>query len=477
MSHVNGKKPILIVDLDDTLLKTDMLFETFWHAISNKWTNIFRMATAKLGGKAQLKRWLYDHSNVEVETLPYNKDVLQFIKDWRANGGRTALVSASDEKIVKQIAEHLDVFDEAHGSNGEANLKGSAKASFLKERFGEDGFAYVGDSRADLVVWQHASEIITVNASTPLKRKVEKIGAATHIGTTKIDALAYFKALRPHQWLKNALIFIPILASQSFSTSSVLSTIGAFVAFSLVASSVYVTNDLLDLKADRSHPRKRTRPFASGRIPLSHGTLLSIGLLCAGVFVSLQLGAAFLGIMALYLAITVAYSLDLKRRVIIDICVLAGLYTLRIIAGGVATQITLSVWLLAFSIFFFFALAGIKRQAELIDLRNRNELAANGRGYHVDDLNIMSQISISSGFLSVLVMALYVNSPAIQILYKSPIALWGICPILLYWISKMVLVTQRGQMHDDPLVFAVTDRASQFCFGLIVLFVLGGAVI
>lgn len=475
-THSDTNK-ILVVDLDDTLLKSDMLFETFWNSVSTKWTNVFKAVSAALGGKARLKRWLVDHSFVDVSTLPYNQDVLQYIKDWRAKGGQTALVSASDEKVTKEIAEHLGLFDETHGSNGEANLKGITKANFLRERFGENGFAYVGDSHADLSVWREASDIITINASTSLKRKVEEIGTALHIGTAKVDTKSYIKALRLHQWLKNCLVFIPILASQSFSLQDVVSAIAAFVAFSLMASSVYITNDLLDLKADRSHPRKRSRPFASGSIPLSHGTLLSIGLLCAGFLVSLQLGTTFLAVMVLYLTVTFAYSLDLKRRVIIDICVLAGLYTLRIIAGGAATQIPLSVWLLAFSIFFFFSLAAIKRQAELVDLKNRSELAATGRGYHVDDLNLMSQISISSGFVSVLVMALYVNSPAILVLYKSPIALWGICPILLFWITKMVMVTQRGQMHDDPLVFAVTDRASQVCFGLVLLIVVGGAII
>jgi 4-hydroxybenzoate polyprenyltransferase len=250
----------------------------------------------------------------------------------------------------------------------------------------------------------------------------------------------------------------------------------AFICFSVVASSVYVLNDLLDLAADRAHPRKKNRPFASGSIPIAHGTWMAAGLLLLGAALAVSISVDFLLAMAAYYLLTTAYSLHLKRRIVIDICVLAGLYTARIIAGGVATGIPLSVWLLAFSVFFFLSLAAVKRQAELIDSAERGNLKANGRGYHVDDLPIISMIAIGAGYVSVLVMTLYVNSPAVVQLYAHPEALWGVCGVLLYWITRTVMVAHRGHMHDGAVVYAAKDRISQMCLLIILGFVVGGAI-
>ena len=250
----------------------------------------------------------------------------------------------------------------------------------------------------------------------------------------------------------------------------------AFICFSVVASSVYVLNDLLDLAADRAHPRKKNRPFASGSIPIAHGTWMAAGLLLLGAALAVSISVDFLLAMAAYYILTTAYSLHLKRRIVIDICVLAGLYTARIVAGGVATGIPLSVWLLAFSVFFFLSLAAVKRQAELIDSVERGNIEASGRGYHVDDLPIISMIAIGAGYVSVLVMTLYVNSPAVVQLYAHPEALWGVCGVLLYWITRTVMVAHRGNMHDDPVVYAAKDRTSQICLLIILGFVAGGAM-
>ncbi len=265
-----------------------------------------------------------------------------------------------------------------------------------------------------------------------------------------------------------------MIAAHQVVFATLLQSVLAFVSFSLVASSVYVLNDLLDLKADRAHPRKRARPFASGDIPIPHGTWMAPALLGAGMFVAFNLGWLFMGIMLAYFAATSFYSLNLKRRIIIDICVLAGLYTMRIVAGGAATDIPLSVWLLAFSVFFFLALAAVKRQAELRDGAKRGQLRASGRGYHVDDLPVISMMAMSSGYVSVLVMALYLNSQAVTMRYTYPEALWGICLVLLYWLSRVVMMTHRGWMHDDPIVFAVKDRISQFCLILMGAFAIIG---
>jgi 4-hydroxybenzoate polyprenyltransferase len=287
----------------------------------------------------------------------------------------------------------------------------------------------------------------------------------------------YLRVLRPHQWLKNGLVFLPMLAAHKFDQVTLASAVLAFIAFSLVASSVYVLNDLVDVEADRAHPRKRNRPFASGAIPTSQGPLLLLVPLLMGASVASQLGLEFIIALGGYYLATLAYSFFLKRRLVIDICLLAGLYTFRIIAGGAATGLPLSVWLLAFSVFLFLSLAAVKRQAELVDGIAQGNINAHGRGYTTDDLPIVANMAISSGYVSVLVLALYLNSPIVQQLYTQPYALWGICLILLYWISRIVMVTHRGGMHDDPIVFAVKDWVSRICFLLILVLALVGATL
>lgn len=470
-------REILVVDLDGTLLRSDMLHESFWSAFGRDWRSPFLSVAALTGGRASLKRHLSMASAVEAATLPYDPKVIAFVRDWRASGGRTALVTASDRDFADAIAEYLGIFDEVHGSDGKLNLKGEHKGKFLEQRFGSKGFAYMGDAKADLPVWKRADRAITVNAPAALCREAERVcDSVEHLVTDAKSVKPYIKALRPHQWLKNALVFLPMLAAHQLDSETFLVSLLAFVCFSLVASSVYVLNDLLDLAADRAHPRKKNRPFASGSIPIAHGTWMAAGLFLLGGLLAISISPSFLLAMAGYYLLTTAYSLHLKRRIVIDICVLAGLYTARIIAGGVATDIPLSVWLLAFSVFFFLSLAAVKRQAELIDSADRGSLKASGRGYHVDDLPIISMIAIGAGYVSVLVMTLYVNSPAVVELYAHPEALWGVCAVLLYWITRTVMVAHRGHMHDDPVVYAAKDRISQMCLLIILGFVVGGAL-
>ena len=468
-------REILVVDLDGTLLRSDMLFESFCSACGRDWRSPFLALAALTGGRAALKRHLASVSAVEVATLPYDARVLAYIKAWRESGGKTALVTASDRDFAEAIAAHLGVFDEVHGSDGTLNLKGERKARFVAERFGRRRFTYMGDAAADLPVWECAARAITVNAPPALRRDAERVSESVeHLVTDARSAKSYYRALRPHQWLKNLLVFVPMLAAHRFDGSTVLLSVLAFICFSLVASSVYVLNDLLDLTADRAHPRKQNRPFASGRLPIVHGMGMAAGLLMLGALFALAIGGDFLLLMAGYYLLTTVYSLHLKRRIVIDICVLAGLYTIRIVAGGLATGIPLSVWLLAFSVFFFLSLAAVKRQTELIDSAGRGKLKAGGRGYHVNDLPIISMIAIGSGYVSVLVMTLYVNSPAVTELYARPEALLGVSAVLLYWITRTVMVAHRGNMHDDPLVYAAKDRVSQLCLLIILGFVGGG---
>ncbi len=464
-------------DLDGTLVRSDLLFESFWSALGRDWRTPFSALAALRRGRAALKRHLAGTGPVDVASLPYDEAVIGEVARWRAAGGRTALVTATDRELAEQVAAHLDLFDEVHGSDGQQNLKGSAKAAFLAQRFG-DGFAYMADAPADLPVWQRAGRAITVNAAPSLRGRAERLGVEVqHLSTRTRSIEPYLRALRPHQWVKNLLVFVPMLAAHQLDAVTLFQSLLAFVAFCLVASSVYVVNDLLDLSADRAHPRKRLRPFASGAIPLSHGTGMAGGLLLAGLLLAAPLGGSFLAVMALYGLATTAYSLHLKRRMLVDIALLAALYSIRLLAGGAATGIPLSVWLLAFSIFLFFSLAAVKRQAELVDAAKDGRLGASGRGYQVDDLPILSMMAVASGYLAVLVMALYLASPAVVELYGFPQALWGICCLLLYWVSRMVLVAHRGGMHDDPIVFALRDRVSRACILLMLICVVWGALL
>jgi 4-hydroxybenzoate polyprenyltransferase len=284
----------------------------------------------------------------------------------------------------------------------------------------------------------------------------------------------YIRSLRPHQWLKNLLIFVPILAAHKLGALYIVQSILAFVSFSLLASGVYIVNDLLDIQSDRAHPRKRNRPFASGSLSPKQGPLL-VGILFAISFcIALHVGSLFALALVVYLLLSTAYSVFLKKKIIIDICVLAVLYTIRIIAGGLAVNVPLSIWLLAFSIFFFLSLASVKRQGELVDGIALGEVNAHGRGYRTDDLPIISNMALSAGYVSILILALYINSPEVIVLYKRPLAIWGVCLVLLYWNSRIVMVTHRGAMHDDPIVYALKDRVSYYCLALVSLFLLAG---
>ena len=458
----------LVVDLDGTLIRSDMLFETFWSAFSRHWTTPFSALRRLFHGRAALKHQLSAAGPVDAASLPYNDAVLDYIAGWRAGGGRTALVTASSQAQADSIAAHLGMFDEVHGSDATTNLKGHRKAGFLATRFGDRGFDYIGDAAADIPVWEKACKAIMVNAPGSARLHVEALGREVeHLAAPLPSVRQYLAIMRPHQWLKNMLVFLPLLAAHQLTPAALGQAALAFLAFSLIASSVYTLNDLLDLAADRAHPRKCRRPFAAGIVPLAHGTWLGPGLLLAGFAAAAPLGRDFLLVMSVYWTATTAYSLYFKRRIVIDICLLAGLYTVRIVAGGIATGIPLSVWMLAFAIFFFFSLAAVKRQAELVDGAAAGRQAAQGRGYRVDDLPLVAGMATASGYMSILVMALYVNSPAVLVLYSSPPVLWGICLVLFYWINRIVMLTHRGEMHDDPVVFAATDGVSQLCFALI----------
>lgn len=458
---------VLVVDMDGTLVRTDTLHEALFGLAAVRPVATFGFFGALRRGKADFKRALADLMPAEAAHLPLDEEVLDLVRSARAKGCSVVLVSAADRRQVECVAARVGLFDEAFGTGspevGDGNLAGLAKAAFLIDRYGPKGFDYIGDAWADLPVWAAARRAITVRARAGLRAAVARANPDfVHLAPPTSGLVAgapYLKALRPHQWSKNALVFLPALAAHALDRLP--EAFAAFVAFSLVASSVYLVNDLLDLSADRAHPRKRLRPFASGAIPLAHGIFLALALVLVSALIAvLFTPPAFLGALALYYLVTFAYSLALKRRLIIDVCTLAGLYTMRLIAGSAATAVPLSPWILAFSMFLFLALAAVKRQAELADQLKSGASGAAGRAYTVEDLPVMREIALSAGYAAVLVLALYINSDAVTTLYRRPEFLWAVCPLLLYWVSRIVMITHRGWMEDDPIVYAARDRIS-----------------
>ncbi|MCS5602936.1 MAG: UbiA family prenyltransferase [Paracoccus sp. (in: a-proteobacteria)] len=467
---------VLVVDLDGTLCRTDTLHETLLRLAAADPRAMPGMALGLRGGKVRFKNAIADRMVIDPATLGYDPAVIEALERARAAGRRTALVSASDRRVAEAVAAHLGLFDEVHGTDPDGrgpNLSGHAKADFLVRRFGDRGFDYIGDCRADLPVWQKARTALAVRPDAALIRAGQAGGISLQPVGQADPALrrrAMIRALRPHQWSKNILVFLPMLAAQDFSALPLV--LLAFVLFCLIASSVYIINDLLDLPADRIHPRKSRRPFASGAVPAATGMAMAAIMLGISLLLGLiVMPGAFMGVMAGYFLLTLAYSLSLKRKLIVDVVTLAILYTLRIIAGAAAAGISPSPWLLAFSVFLFFGLAAIKRQAELIDQIARDRPDSPGRAYLSGDVTVMQIMAISSGQAAVMVFALYLDSQTATALYARPQILWLICPILLYWLSRIAILTHRGHMEDDPIVFAARDRVSQIT-GLVVLILL-----
>jgi 4-hydroxybenzoate polyprenyltransferase len=365
------------------------------------------------------------------------------------------------------------LFSEVVGSNGMLNLRGADKGRALAERFGKRGFDYAGNSAVDLPVWAEARLALVVNADDRLADRARQVAEVSRVFHPHPPVLpAALRALRPHQWIKNLIILVPLVTSHElFHPRLFWSAVIAFVAFSLCASGVYVLNDLLDLDADRQHGSKRFRALASGQLPLSAGLLMVPGALTLSAVAACFLPWTFAVVLAVYFLLTTGYSFSLKQIAVLDVFVLAALYTIRLIAGHESTGVPYSFWLLAFSMFIFLSLALLKRFTELAALRQQNKPGPQGRGYMAGDLELVAMLGIASGFLSVLVMALYVNSDDVKILYKFPNLLLLVCPLLLYWISRVWLLAHRGRMHDDPIVFALGDGVS-YLIGALTLLVL-----
>ena len=463
----------LCVDLDGTLIKTDLVWESLVRLLKRNPLYLLVIPFWWIRGRAVLKRQLATRVKLDPATLPYNASFLAFLRQASHQGRRLVLVTASDALLAQAVAGYLGLFDEVLASDGKLNLRGRAKSEVLTARFGPRGFDYAGNSTVDIPVWESAAAAVVVDSSPGLE---EQAGQHARLGATfprEVSRLsAFVRALRPHHWVKNLIIFVPLLTSHQLSNLTLLARAGwAFAAFCLCASAVYMLNDLLDLDSDRQHPAKKARPFASGELPLAAGLVAVPLLLAAAVAFAATLSWSFVSMLACYFLLTTAYSWFLRQIALLDVFTLAGLYTVRLGAGGVATGVEISFWLWVFSMFIFLSLALVKRFVELLALSQQKEPNLRGRGYLGRDLELVASLGSSCGFLAVLVLALYVNSQDVLILYHRPKLLLLGCPILLFWISRVWLIAHRARMADDPIVFALRDWVSHL-LGLLMLLVL-----
>ncbi len=470
--HTDVRNRPVCVDLDGTLFRGDLLVESVIALLKINPLFLFLLPVWLIGGKAHLKQQIANRVDIDPVALPYNKPFLAWLRKQKKAGRPIVLATASNVKFARAIAGHLKLFDLVLASDAENNLSGDAKLARLREEFGDGNFDYAANARVDLKVWRHANAAIVVNPESGVRRAVESRMPVAKVFDDRDDRLRHcLKAMRLHQWLKNLLVFAPlVLAHRLFEQQLVVQACIAFFAFSLCASSVYLLNDILDLAADRRHPKKRLRPFASGALPVLHGVLLAPVLLAGALALSLFLPPLFGVMLALYYLTTLVYSLFIKRTVLFDVLVLAGLFTFRLLAGGAAVGVPLSFWLLAFSMFLFLSLALVKRYVELRMLPNEPGRQLAGRGYQAADLETLAHFGIVSGYMAVLVLALYIDSQAVTLLYGHPEMIWFLCPLILYLVSRIWLLARRGEMHDDPVVFAVKDSRS------LAVVALGGAL-
>ncbi|MBU2098710.1 MAG: UbiA family prenyltransferase [Gammaproteobacteria bacterium] len=471
--------PPLVVDLDGTLIYTDMLHESAIKVLRDQPLTTLWIPVWLSRGKAVLKEHLAQRSDFDPQTLPYNEALLDWLRQQKMAGRTLVLCTASDRLIADAIATHLGLFDEVIASDGRVNLTGRNKADALAERFGATGFDYAGNSWKDIPVWARARRAVVVNAPASVARAARDCCDIEQIFLSPRTSIrTWIHVVRAHQWLKNLLIFVPLLAAHDANTSaSWFMLMVAFFAFSFCASSVYILNDLLDLESDRLHVRKRRRPFASGLVPAWAGVVLMPMLLISGITLATWVGGGFLNWLLFYFVLTCAYSFILKRVMLIDCITLAMLYTLRIVAGAAAAGVALSFWLITESAFLFLSLAFVKRYAEL-SLQSRQEDGegrVHGRGYHTNDATLIRALGIGAGYVAVLVLALYLNSPDASEIYPHLRFVWMTLPVIFFWISWMWLQASRGNMHDDPLVFAAKDRISLLAGACFVGFLLLGS--
>lgn len=463
----------LVVDLDGTLIHSNLLLESIIALVKRSFLSALKLPLWLMRGKAAFKAEVTRRVALNMAVLPLNMPFVERLKREKARGRQLILATGAHETLAKQVADRLGLFEEVLASDGKRNLTGRDKLAVLRERFGATGFDYAGNATADYPIWRAARLATVVNASPRIVNWATENANVDEVFPRTAPTLAtYVRALRLHQWLKNLLLFAPLIAALRFTDIGALTNLLiGFVAFGLCASSVYLLNDIVDIEDDRQHPNKRRRPFASGDLPIAHGIALIPALLAASAALCLALPWQFSIVLAVYYAMTLTYTFFLKRLEAVDVVTLALLYTTRIFAGGAAAGIALSVWLVTFSVFIFLSLALAKRCAELLLMQKNGKQASSARGYLLADLPMLHSMGVGSGYIAAVVLAFYLDTPQVGIAYTHPVLLWLFVPVLVYWVTRVWLKTSRSEMHDDPLVFAARDRVSLAFAGL------GGAII
>jgi 4-hydroxybenzoate polyprenyltransferase/phosphoserine phosphatase len=459
----------LYVDLDGTLIATDLLHESLLKLLRASPLSLLQLPLWLLRGKATLKREVAARVEIDVTTLPYRPEVLQLVRSARFEGRRVVLATASDAKFACEVAAHLDLFDAVLASDGERNLGGAGKLEAIRADAGGKPFCYMGDRPVDLAIWRGAESAVVVSRSGALVRAAARATSVeTHIKPARVPLKRYLYGIRLHQWLKNLLVFLPLMpVLHELDAAIVFDACVAFFAFGLMASGIYVLNDLLDLESDRRHKRKRSRPFASGEIPVLHGLAICVGLCAASLVLSVALlPMEFVGVLLFYMALTTAYSFFLKRRAVVDVFALAGLYTVRVGAGAAATGLPLSFWILSFSLFIFLSLALAKRYVELTGTPTEVNQMKRDRGYHPVDIPFVLCAGIAAGQMSVLLLSLYLQDQQMLARYANPSYLWALIPLFLFWTMRIWLKAIRGVLQDDPVVFAARDWVSRLTVGI-----------
>jgi len=453
----------LCVDLDGTLVKSDTLVDSLLVLARTQPAWLFALPGRMLHGKAAFKEYVTSHVSLDVAHLPYNRALLQFLHEERARGRALYLVTGADVRLAERVAAHLGIFTGVLGSDGTINLTGTRKLDRVRSQFGGE-YGYIGNDTPDLPMLAQASEIMVANPSLSLRLRMRLRGIrpARTFNEGAGSLWTALRAMRLHQWAKNLLIFLPLLLAHPrvAVASRLLTALLAFLCFGLTASSAYIINDLFDIEADRRHPRKLLRPFAAGDLPAIAGVCMVVVFLSLAFLGARLLPVAFSGWLLLYLATSLAYSWYLKRIALVDVLVLSGLYTLRLFAGSAATQTHISDWLAGFSVFLFFSLAIVKRFAELQNLRSSGLPPRNGRGYLVADTDQLRSFGTSSAFAAVMVFAIYISSSDVVVLYRRAQLLWLIMPLMILWLCRIWLLASRGELDEDPLVFALSDRMS-----------------
>lgn len=467
----------IYIDLDGTLIKTDILYESVLLLIKKNFIYLFIMPFWLLTGKSNLKYKVSSLVDINPQTLPYNERFLNYIKEQHQQGRRLILATATTEKYAQAIADHLGIFSQVIASTENKNISGKTKLDNIKNH--AKNFSYAGNAVIDLVIFSQAKESIVVNPTWGLKRKLTLINNISQVFENEDKVgLAAFKAIRMYQWVKNSLIFVPLLMSQQFyNIDAVLNVMIAFISFSFLASSTYIVNDLIDIPNDRMHTRKKNRPLASGRLSIPMAIVIAIILFSSSFVIASSVNAAFFYGLVFYLVLTLLYSFKLKSYILMDTISLSLLYTTRIFVGALVINIMPSVWLIAFSMFMFLSLALVKRCSELQTLGLENKNRTPGRDYTVSDTYILASMGVTSGFVSVLVVALYLNDVESISQYTYPEILWSVCPLLLYWIGRMWIKTFRDEMHDDPIVFTIKDKGSLFCIVSILVIIISAILL